>query len=319
MMQPRPAPQVKWGEWINEGWQLFANRWQVWVPLMLVFVVVMLVPMLPFYILAIGLDITTASDPEAVQAPVFVPLFALLGGLITMALATFMLGGVYRTAFKEIRGEQISLRDLFSGGDLTLKLLGAFLLVGLCVWIGLLLCIVPGFLAMGLFFFTIPLIVERRMGIVDAMKLSFETTRPNMWMFMLFAFVVALLASIGQLACYVGLLVTYPLYFLITAAAYKDVFGVAGARSTPAVAAPPAYPPQAYNQQSWANQPPQAYAPPPPPAQPPRQYAPPPPPAAAPQAPPQPSESATTTCPHCQAVLPRAANFCNFCGKSLRE
>jgi len=176
---------------------------------------------------------------------------------------------------------------------------------------------VPGFLAMGLLFFTLPLIVERRMGVIDAMKLSFETTRPNMWMFMLFAFVVGLMASLGQLACYVGLLVTYPLHFLITAAAYKDVFGVAGARQIPAMQSPPDYAPQAYNQQSWANQPPQSYAPPQPPAQPPRQYAPPPP--VRPQAPPQPSESATTNCPHCQAVLPRAANFCNFCGKPLRS
>jgi hypothetical protein len=164
---------------------------------------------------------------------------------------------------------------------------------------------VPGFLAMGLLFFTLPLIVERRLGVIDAMKLSFETTRPNMWMFMLFAIVVHLLAGLGGLACGVGALATYPLYFLISAAAYKDIFGVAGARSTPTVAAPPAYPPQAYNQQSWANQPPQSYVPPPPPA-------------AAPQAPRQPSESATTVCPHCQAVLPRAANFCNFCGKPLR-
>jgi hypothetical protein len=171
---------------------------------------------------------------------------------------------------------------------------------------------------MGLLFFTLPLIVERRMGVIDAMKLSFETTRPNMWMFMLFAFVVGLMASLGQLACYVGLLVTYPLHFLITAAAYKDIFGVAGARQIPAMQSPPAYAPQAYNQQSWANQPPQSYAPPQPPAQqPPRQYAPPPP--VRPQVPAQPSESATTNCPHCQAVLPRAANFCNFCGKPLRS
>jgi uncharacterized membrane protein len=317
MMQPRPAPQVKWGEWINEGWQLFANRWQVWVPMMLVFFIVLVVPILPVYVLLFSLSLANPNDPEAVASPL-IPLLGLGGGLITFGLAAFMLGGIYRTAFKQIRGEPISLRDLFSGGDLVFSMLGALLLIALCVNIGTVFCIVPGFLAMGLLFFTLPLIAERRLGVIDAMKLSFETTRPNMWMFMLFAFVVGLLAGLGAVACYVGLLVTYPLHFLITAAAYKDVFGVAGARSTPAVAAPPAYPPQAYNQQSWANQPPQSYAPPPPPAQPPRQYAPPPP-AAAPQAPPQPSESATRTCPHCQAVLPRAANFCNFCGKSLRE
>ncbi len=315
MMQPKPAPEVKWGEWIGEGWQLFVNKWQVWVPLMLIFVVALLVPILPVYLLLFGLSMANANDPEAVMSPLL-PLLGMAGGLITFGLAAFMLGGVYRTAFKEIRGEPISIRDLFSGADLVLSILGAMVLIGLCIAVGTMLCVVPGFLAMGLLFFTLPLIVERRMGVIDAMKLSFETTRPNMWMFMLFAFVVGLMASLGQLACYVGLLVTYPLHFLITAAAYRDVFGVAGARQIPAMPSPPAYAPQAYNQQSWSNQPPQSYAPPQPPAQqPPRPQVPPP---VRPQAPPQPSESATMACPHCQAVLPRAANFCNFCGKPLR-
>ncbi|MBI3721553.1 MAG: hypothetical protein HY248_03285, partial [Fimbriimonas ginsengisoli] len=250
----------------------------------------------------------------------------LAGGLITFGLAAFMLGGVYRTAFKQIRGEKISVRDLFSGGDLVFSVIGALFLIAICVNIGTIFCILPGFLAMGLLFFTLPLIVERRMGVIDAMKLSFETTRPNMWMFMLFAFVVSLLAGIGAIACYVGIIVSYPLHFLVTAAAYKDIFGVAGARRSPAIAAPPAYTPQAYNQQSWANQPPQSYAPPQSPAPPyasPRPYAPPPatPQQPPPQAPAQPGapETETTICPHCQAVLQRTANFCNFCGNRLRE
>ena len=360
MMEQRPAATVKWGEWINEGWQLFAARWQVWVPMTLVFIVALVVPILPVYIMAIGLNIAQAGrDPDVVGAvPVMVPMLAGLGGLITLGLTAFLLGGVYRTAFKQMRGESIGIGDLFSAGDVFLSLLGALLLVGLCVGIGAVFCIVPGFLALGLFYFTFPLIVEKKLGVIEAMRQSFEMTRPNMWMFMLFAFVVALLGSIGQLACYVGLLVTYPLQFLITAAAYKDCFGVAGARNVAALAAAPAYPPQAYNQQSWANQPPQGFgqAPPPMPShpqQPPQPlFAPP----ALPQQPPQPSAQpqppaqpfnppapppqpfapptpqqpplvptqvvtppAQQTCPHCQAVLQRAANFCNFCGKPLRQ
>ncbi len=361
MMEQRPAATVKWGEWINEGWQMFAAKWQVWVPMMLVFVVALVVPILPVYILAIGMNIAAAgSDPEALGAvPIVVPLLGVMGGLITLCLSAFMLGGIYRTAFKQMRGEAISVRDLFSAGDVFLSMLGALFLVGLSVAIGAVFCLVPGFLAAGLFFFTFPLIVEKRLGVIEAMQRSFDLTRPNMWMFMLFAFVVAILGSLGQLACYVGMLVTYPLQFLIAAAAYKDCFGVAGARGLNALqAVQPAYPPQAYNQQSWANQPPQGapqaygqpgaplppqqprpFSPPAPPAQPPQ---PPPPmqpfnpPAAPPPQPAQPPlvptqvmpvpnfpgsalQSDQKNCPHCQAVLQRAANFCNFCGKPLRQ
>lgn len=47
-------------------------------------------------------------------------------------------------------------------------------------------------------------------------------------MYTLFALVVGLIASVGGMLCYVGLLATYPLYFLITAVAYKHVFGLDG-------------------------------------------------------------------------------------------
>src|SRR5205085_3809206 len=109
MMEQRPAATVKWGEWINEGWQLFAAKWQVWVPMMLVFIVALVVPILPVYIMLIGMNIAAAGrDAESVGAvPVLMPLIGGLGGLITVSLSAFMLGGIYRAAFKQMRGEPI--------------------------------------------------------------------------------------------------------------------------------------------------------------------------------------------------------------------
>jgi uncharacterized membrane protein len=53
-----------------------------------------------------------------------------------------------------------------------------------------------------------------------------------------FAFVVGLIAGAGAILCYVGMLASYPLLFLITSVAYRDVFGVAGA-SNPQTYSPP--------------------------------------------------------------------------------
>lgn len=355
MMEQRPAATVKWGEWINEGWQMFAAKWQVWVPMMLVFILALVVPILPMYILMLGANLAAAGSDGVPEFSPLLPLVGIVGGLITFGLAAFMLGGIYRTAFKQMRGEAISVGDLFSGGDVFLSMAAAMILVGLCVNVGTVFCIVPGFLALGLLYFTFPLIVEKKLGVIEAMQRSFEMTRPQMWMFMLFAFVVSLIASLGAIACYVGLLVTYPLQFLIGAAAYKDCFGVTGARSIGALqAAQPAYPPQAYNQQSWSNQPPASYGQPvvpPPSVSQPRPFSPPAPSSPVAPAPPPPQpftppassappaqppfvptqvmpvpdlpgsapQSDQKACPHCQAMLQRAANFCNFCGKPLRQ
>ena len=74
--------------------------------------------------------------------------------------------------------------------------------------------------------FTIPLIIERRIGIGEAISASYDATKSNWFMFVLFVLVLGILASLGAFACYVGMVVSYPLYFTMTAIAYRDVFGV---------------------------------------------------------------------------------------------
>ena len=58
-------------------------------------------------------------------------------------------------------------------------------------------------------------------------------------MFLLFGLVVYLLGSAGSFACYVGMLASWPIMHLITAASYRDKFGVAGAQHLAAAVPPP--------------------------------------------------------------------------------
>jgi hypothetical protein len=60
---------------------------------------------------------------------------------------------------------------------------------------------------------------------------SKEVVQKNLIMFILFQFVVQLIAQSGQYLCYVGLLATFPLQFTMSIIAYRDCFGVQGARS----------------------------------------------------------------------------------------
>lgn len=277
MEQPM-VPTVRWGEWIGEGWQMFAEQWQAWVVHILVFGLIMLIPIVPFYVLIFAVSMTTSrQDNPAVPVVVFAsyPIFY----LIIMLLTSFLMGGAYRSAFKQLRGERFQLRDLFSGGDCWGRLLGATLLMGILCSIGIMLCVIPGLIVAGLLFFTIPLIVERNLGVIDAMRASYEVTRQNLLMFTLFAIVLSILAGVGALACYVGLLVTYPLFFTIMAVAYRDCFGVLGAHRF-------------------------------------SQGAPPPPPSYAPPSSPPPQ---SVVCPNCHAEVPPEALFCIRCGNRMRE
>jgi hypothetical protein len=286
-------PTVRFGEWIGEGWRMFTEQWKSWVVLSLGMFGVVAVPSMIFMVVIYGMVLseaviqnsrTSSYPPSAPNIwPIYLAFFLFM--LLIMPLAVFLVGGMYRAAFKQLRGGRIEFKDIFSAKDCYLRLLGAAVLMYFVIMVGTMLCIVPGLIAAGLLFFTFPLIIERNMGVIDAMKTSIEVTKPNILMFTLFAFVVQLIGSAGTYACYIGLLATYPLMFTMHAVAFRDCFGVPGARSF-AQQLPPA----------------SIYAPPPP------QMA---------QAPPPPAPS--LACPNCHTTLPSTAVFCPKCGTSVRR
>lgn len=302
-MQPMSAPEVRWGEWIGEGWQMFVNQWSSWVLMILLMFLMMVIPIIPIYLFMFLLVAAAdASGGDAGALPFFMFPVMGLAGLVILFGTSYLMSGAYRAAFKQLRGEQISVGDLFTGGDVFLRVAGALLLIGILASIGGIFCVLPAFLVAGLLYFTVPLIIERNMGVIEAMQASFERTKGNWLMFTLFALVVQLLAGLGQLACGVGILASYPLLFTITAVAFRDTFGMAGARQFLGEQIPP---PQAYTPQSWSTPSavPQPQMPPPPPPQPQM---------------PQPGQEAMV-CPRCgsRASSP-TAKFCNVCGANLR-
>lgn len=229
---------VRW-EWIGEGWNMFTQRWSLWVVHMLVFVLVVIALLAPIYIIAIASTVgASATDtPEAPPAILFLAML-IIYPLMLLAVS-FMLGGMYKTAMKQLRGESTSIGDLFSGADCFLRMLGTVLLVAILSMIGAIFCIIPGLIVQGLCFFAFPLVVERGMGPIQAIQTSLAATKKEWLMFAAFALVVGMIAGAGVILCYVGALVSYPLLFTITSVAYRDVFGVAGANEAPTYSPPP--------------------------------------------------------------------------------
>jgi hypothetical protein len=308
-MQPQNAPSVRW-EWISEAWNLFTQQWSAWVLMILVMYLVVFAVSLPFIGIIAMMAPTAPSGDEFPMEPVFpVGLLALYPVIYVVILGavSYLLGGLYNAAFKQLRGESISVGDLFSGGPYFARMLGALLLIAIGAGIGSIFCLIPGLIVYGMTFLAYPMIVEGGRGAIDAIKDSIEITKRDWIMFTLFAVALYLLASAGVIACGVGVLATMPLLPLTQALAYRDLVGMRGAQRQGQFMPPP--PPPDYRSYT----PSQMSAPPPQPQQwtPPTYTTPPP--------QPQQPESATTTCPHCGATLARVMNFCNQCGGSLRS
>jgi uncharacterized membrane protein len=175
-----------------------------------------------------------------------------------------MMCGLYVTFFKRMRREPIEFGDLFKGFDyfgpsliatlihilpmLAIMLPAIFLLYG-----GLIVSIVaqgnqpnPGALlgtfvffflfilviilativvSIG-FMFSYPLIVDRKLGGLDAVKLSFKAVLANFWSLLGLAMLQFLLGLAGALLCYVGLVFVFPISYASIAVAYERVFGL---------------------------------------------------------------------------------------------
>lgn len=77
-----------------------------------------------------------------------------------------------------------------------------------------------------LFTFTYPLIVDRRMTGVEAVKLSAKAGLANFWSLLGLLLLNGLLGFVGVLLCYVGMFLIFPITFAATSVAYDQVFGI---------------------------------------------------------------------------------------------
>jgi uncharacterized membrane protein len=68
------------------------------------------------------------------------------------------------------------------------------------------------------------LIVDKRMNFWSVMQLSRKMVSKSWWMTFLFVLVAGIISGAGIIACFIGLIVTVPLYFAMKAYFYDDNF-----------------------------------------------------------------------------------------------
>lgn len=89
-------------------------------------------------------------------------------------------------------------------------------------------------IAIGIFFaFTYPLIVDRRLSGVDAVKTSIKAATGNLGGVLGLMLMMMLLSAVGVLFCYVGALLILPVHFAAWTVAYRQVFSPLSAPPPP--------------------------------------------------------------------------------------
>lgn len=175
-----------------------------------------------------------------------------------------MMCGIYMALFKQRRRQPVEFGDLFKGFDYfgesliaaLLHLIPAFVIViptyiifyiSLFAMIGasrgqpdpglvlgffgfwgiiLIALMVVLILISVAFMFAYPLIVERRLSGLDAVKLSMKAAMANFWGLLGLMLLTGLLGFGGVLLCYVGAFLVAPISLGAMAMAYEQVFGL---------------------------------------------------------------------------------------------
>jgi uncharacterized membrane protein len=151
-------------------------------------------------------------------------------------VTTFFAGGMVRMASNQVRGLAPQVEDLFSVTGCWFDLLLFGFLAGVLTALGTFLCVIPGFIVLGLLMFGIPLVVEGRLPATGALTESWQALKSQWLTATLFHAFLIIAAASGVLLCGIGILCTGPLYSLSIALLYKDFFpaGALGAKHKPA-------------------------------------------------------------------------------------
>lgn len=180
----------------------------------------------------------------------------LLAGLVTIVTLGIcgppLLAGIYVMALKRFRGEEISPGTVFEGFEYFLPAWGVMLLMVVASFvltaplsvpatvlagqdgggeIGAFLQMVAnvwgqivGLAIAAAMFYAMVLVVDRRLGTIDAVTGSWEATKLNFMSYVGMALVLQIIGSAGVLACCVGILITMPMVPCTEVAAYMYHF-----------------------------------------------------------------------------------------------
>jgi len=228
---PAFAPATDWlerdyeldiGGCISRGWELVKNN----------FWPVIGVNALVLIIIAAFNQIVGLFTGPIIQGMVRQHQFS-LGGILIVLLVTIVSGpiytifmaGLFKYYLKLIRGEGARLGDAFSGFGPSLgQLILLNLVMTISTLIGYALCLIPGIYLAVAWFFSIPLVIDRRMNFWEAMEASRKLVNKHWFLVFAFLLVYGLLSMAGLIACCIGIFVTMPIGLGALMYAYETIF-----------------------------------------------------------------------------------------------
>lgn len=196
----------KISEAISYGWTTFKKNWQFLAIVTVIYVLVSLIP-----------DWISSSLKD--QLPGAKHVVDVIGWI---ALWIVEIGGIV-IALKIVDHKVPKLEDLYKHYPLLLNYFLVNLFMGFIVILGLIFLIVPGIYFAMKYYFAVNLVIDKKMGPIEAMKASSKMTEGIKWRLLGLGLVSLGIIILGLLALGVGFIVALPVVVLADVHVYRKI------------------------------------------------------------------------------------------------
>src|SRR3989338_5836046 len=195
--------EFKAGDMIRFGWETFKKRPWIFIGTFLATIIINWL---------IG----------AVTAPFWKEgVMSVIGFAVSFSAQTLFSMGMIALFLKAHESvESVSLKELWHPNQFWFYL-GTTILVSIAILVGLILLIIPGFIAMLGLQFSSYIVVDKNLSPVKALKESMRITKGHLWELLILLAFIIVLNIFGVLALLVGLFVTVPVSMLAMVHAYR--------------------------------------------------------------------------------------------------
>ncbi len=209
---------IDFGDIFSRTWSIFQTQWGMCLLVMFVVFIFNAVVSgtIAFGLISLGFDPNDGAMGSTMHS---------LGNLVQGLLSIWIGIGQTLIFLGIARGEPVEIGQLFSGGRFYLRILGASILAGIAITIGLFLLIVPGIFLMLMLWPFYWLILDRNVGVFDSFQLAMRFTQGNKATVFLIGIVALAMILISAIPCFLGWLFTLPFLGLMWAVVYLTMTG----------------------------------------------------------------------------------------------
>lgn len=194
---------------LNEAWRLISGFKATLWGAILIYIGILFAVSLPFEFLG-------------KESAVMIIVSQIVIGLVTYPLSA----GMTMLGIKRSVGEPANAFMIFDYYSKTLSLFLLYILMMILIFIGFLLLILPGIYLMVAYSMAMPLLVEKNMGIWEALEASRKRIH-KCWFEMLVLYILLIIIFlVAALPLGIGLIWALPFAIVLMAVVYRNLFGV---------------------------------------------------------------------------------------------